>query len=151
MSKPRKVPAKDKFAWAVQFCRDKGLRRTKALLGLLAYLLKLDRPIGWATLSQEPQIRKCCDPSSAFRVLIKLEEIGLLRRLGSPDRSYYFMLTLPGEHHDYLICTDCGKIENLDIKCPVEQVEKRITTRTGYKELYHELDFFGVCPKCQAA
>lgn len=151
MKKTKPPQLEEKLQWTVEFCRKKGLRRTNALRELLRYLLKLDRPTGWASLSKAPEIRKCCDPSSAFRVLIKLEEIGLVRRVGSPDRSYYFMLTMPGEHHDYLICTDCGKIENLDIECPVEQVEKRITSRTGYKKLYHELDFFGVCPKCQAA
>ena len=107
--------------------------------------------MSWATLSRERSIAKVCDPSSAFRVLVRLEEIGLVRRMGSPDRSYYFMLTLPGEHTDYLICTGCGKIENLDIKCPVEKIEKRIVTRRGYRSLYHELDFFGVCPACQPA
>jgi Fe2+ or Zn2+ uptake regulation protein len=33
----------------------------------------------------------------------------------------------------------------------VEKIEKRIVTRSGYRPLYHELDFFGVCPACQAA
>ena len=143
--------ADEKLEWAIQACRDRGLRRTQALRVLLRYLLKHNRPVHWALLSKEPEIRACCDPSSTFRVLVKLDEIGLVRRMGSPDRSYYFILTLPGEHHDYLICKECGKIDDLEMDCPVEALEKKIVRRTGYRELYHELDFFGVCPKCQTA
>jgi Fe2+ or Zn2+ uptake regulation protein len=145
------LPLAEQLEWALDFCSARGLRRTKALRALLAHLLKARRPMRWATLSRDRFIAKVCDPSSAFRVLVKLEEIGLVRRMGSPDRSYYFTLTLPGEHSDHLICTGCGKIENLDIKCPVEKIEKRIVTRSGYRSLYHELDFFGVCPACQPA
>lgn len=141
----------ERLDWAVTYCKQRGLRRTNALRELLRYLLNFERPINWGTLSKAPEIRACCDPSSAFRVLVKLEEIGLVRRMGSPNRSYYFMLTLPGEHHDYLICTSCGAIDDLDIECPVEEMEKRIKKDTGYSSLYHELEFFGICPRCQAA
>ena len=135
--------------WALDQCRDRGLRRTKALHALLSYLIKHQSPISWAGLSSKREIVEVCDPSSAFRVLVKLEEIGLVRRMGSPNRSYYFTLTLPGGHHDYLICTGCGKIEHLDMKCPVEKLEAKIISSTGFSQLYHQLDFFGICPACQ--
>lgn len=144
------VSPENALDWALDICRQHGLRRTKALRVLLQFLLHHGRPIGWSALAQEPEIKACCDPSSAFRVLIKLEQIGLVRRVGSTGRSYYFEIQFPGKHHDYLICTDCGKIDNLDIACPVEKVEHQITVESGYQKLYHELDFFGVCPDCQA-
>jgi len=147
-SVPRPRPG-EQLEWMLNFCREHRMRRTQALRELLRYLLKHDLPISWAALSREPEILAICDPSSVFRVLVKLEEIGLVRRMGSPARSYFFKLQVPGEHHDYLICTDCGAIGQLDMECPVEKLEKRITAETGYRELYHELDFFGVCPGCQ--
>lgn len=147
----KKKEADEQLERVIEQCRTHGLRRTHALRELLRYLLKHNRPVNWTVLSKEPEIRACCDPSSAFRVMVKLEEIGLVRRMGSPDRSYYYILTLPGEHHDYLICKECGKIDEIEMDCPVQALEKKITRRTGYRELYHELDFFGLCPKCQAA
>lgn len=139
----------EKLEWALGVCREKGLRRTHALREILRVLFKKDRPMGWAALAKEPDLKDSCDPSSIFRILVKLEEVGLVRRMGSPERSYYFMLNLPGEHHEHIICTECGKIENLDIECPVEAIEKRVKRKTGYGGIYHELDFFGVCPSCQ--
>jgi Fe2+ or Zn2+ uptake regulation protein len=55
---------------------------------------------------------------------------------------------IPGRHQDYLICTECGSIEPIQAPCPVHQLEKEISEKTGYKNLYHELEFFGVCPRC---
>jgi Fe2+ or Zn2+ uptake regulation protein len=89
--------------WALNFCRG----RTHALRQILRVLFRIDHPIGWANLAKDPDILDSCDPSSVFRILDKLEEIGLVRRMGSPERSDYFMLNLPGEHHEHLICPAC--------------------------------------------
>lgn len=139
----------ERVEWALGVCRENGMRRTHALRQILAVLFQLGRPIGWASLAKEPQLEGSCDPSSIFRILVKLEEIGLVRRMGSPERSYYFMLNLPGEHHEHIICRQCGKIENLEIECPVEKLEQKVGVKTGYGDIYHELEFFGVCPDCQ--
>ena len=141
----------EKLAWALDFCREKGLRRTHALQQILRVLFKKEHPIGWSSLAKEPELKDSCNPSSVFRILVKLEEIGLVRRLGSPGRSYYFMLSLPGEHHEHIICTECGKIENLDIDCPVHELEKDIHSSTRYRKIYHQLDFFGICPTCEVS
>ncbi len=147
----KQPPLEERVEWALGFCREKGMRRTHALRQILRVLFRLDRPIGWANLAKEPALADSCDPSSIFRILVKLEEIGLVRRMGSPERSYYFMLNLPGEHHEHIICRECGKIENLEVECPVEKLEKKVTSKTGYRDVYHELEFFGVCPTCQTA
>jgi Fur family ferric uptake transcriptional regulator len=140
----------EKLEWALDFCRQRGMRRTHALQQILRVLFEKEHPVGWASLAKEPALRESCNPSSVFRILVKLEEVGLVRRLGSPGRSYYFMLNLPGEHHEHIICTECGKIENLDIECPVHELEKGIRRSTRYGKIYHQLDFFGVCPDCDA-
>jgi Fur family ferric uptake transcriptional regulator len=139
----------EKLDWALGFCRERGMRRTHALQQILRILFLKEHPVGWSSLAKEPELKESCNPSSVFRILVKLEEIGLVRRLGSPGRSYYFMLNLPGEHHEHIICTECGRIENLDIECPVHALEKDVRTATRYREIYHQLDFFGICPSCR--
>jgi Fe2+ or Zn2+ uptake regulation protein len=53
-----------------------------------------------------------------------------------------------GHHDDYLVCTKCGRIQRLDISCPVEALERDIEKTSGFTKLYHELEFYGLCPKC---
>ena len=133
---------------AITRCRDEGLRRTKALEQLLTTLLESDCPMTLAELADSPRLPNQCDKATVFRLLQRLEEKGILRRLGLHERAAYFTLLLPGQHRDYLICTQCGSIEPIKAPCPVHELEKEIKFTTGYSNLYHELEFFGTCPQC---
>lgn len=138
----------NKLSWAVERCRERGLRRTSALQAVLERLIESDRPLTLANLVESKALRGRCDPATIYRMLVRLEEKGIVRRLGLHDRSAYYTILYPDQHHDYLICTECGSIDALDIPCPVESLEKTISSRFGFKKLYHELEFFGVCSEC---
>ena len=129
-------------------CRDAGLRRTKALEELIATLLESDRPMTLAELASSERLVSQCDKATVFRLLQRLADKGLVRRLGLHERAAYFTLLVPGRHQDYLICTECGSIAPVQAPCPVHELEEEIRRKTGFKGLYHELEFFGVCPKC---
>lgn len=128
--------------------RSGGLRRTKALEELLATLLKADRPMTLAKLERSRRLASLCDKATIYRLLHRLADAGIVRRLGLHERAAYFALVIPGEHRDYLICTECGTIAPIDAPCPVHDLEEEIRRETGYRNLYHELEFFGTCPKC---
>jgi Fur family transcriptional regulator, ferric uptake regulator len=129
-------------------CRSAGLRRTKALEELIATLLENQRPMTLAELAGSKRLAEQCDKATVFRLLQRLAEHGVVRRLGLHERAAYFTLLVPGKHSDYLICTSCGSIEAIQAPCPVHQLEEEIRQKTGFRNLYHELEFFGVCPKC---
>ncbi len=129
-------------------CRELGLRRTKALEELIATLLEAGRPMTLSELAASKRLADQCDKATVFRLLQRLAAHGLVRRLGLHERAAYFTLLVPGKHNDYLICTSCGRIEAIQAPCPVHQLEEEIREKTGYRNLYHELEFFGVCPAC---
>ena len=129
-------------------CRAEGLRRTKALEELIVTLLEGNRPMTLAELTESPRMINQCDKATVFRLTQRLADKGLLRRMGLHERAAYFALLIPGRHRDYLICTDCGSIEPITAPCPVHDLEKEIQFTSGYKNLYHELEFFGTCPDC---
>ncbi|BDS07117.1 transcriptional repressor [Oceaniferula spumae] len=134
----------------IERCRAEGLRRTKALEELITTLLESDRPMTLAELAESERLTNQCDKATVFRLLQRLADKGIVRRLGLHERAAYFALLVPGQHRDYLICTSCGSIEPINAPCPVHELEKEIQFTTGYKNLYHELEFFGTCPKCIA-
>lgn len=135
-------------AQTVDRCRTAGLRRTKALEELITTLLESQRPMTLAELAASARLRDQCDKATVFRLLQRLAEKGIVRRLGLHERAAYFTLLLPGRHQDYLICTGCGSIESVKAPCPVHELEDEIRAKTGYQNLYHELEFFGTCPAC---
>jgi Fur family transcriptional regulator, ferric uptake regulator len=133
---------------ALDRARDAGLRRTRALEEVLRLLIQAEQPLTLADLAESQQLADKADRATIYRLLMKLQQRGIIRRLGLHDRAAYFTMLFPGRHSDYLICTDCGSIQRLDIACPVEALEADIAKKSGYRALYHELEFFGQCPNC---
>jgi Fe2+ or Zn2+ uptake regulation protein len=133
---------------AVEQAREAGLRRTKALENVLSILIHACQPLTLADIAEHQDLDTGADKATVYRLLMKLEQRSLIRRLGLHDRAAYYTMILPGEHSDYLICNACGRIEKLDIACPVQVLEKQIAKSSGFKKLYHELEFFGQCPDC---
>lgn len=133
---------------ALARCRKVGLRRTKALEELLQTLLDAEGPVTLAALAHSPRLTSLCDKATLYRLLHRLTDKGIVRRLGLHERAAYFTLIIPGQHRDYLICTQCGSIAPIDAPCPVHELEEEIRKSTGFQGLYHELEFFGICPRC---
>lgn len=128
--------------------REAGMRKTRAMEELVLTLVENERPMTLAELANSKRLTDLCDKATVFRLLQKFTDHGVVRRLGLHERAAYFVLLVPGRHSDYLICTKCGSIEAVQAPCPVHQLEAEIREKTGYQNLYHELEFFGVCPDC---
>jgi Fe2+ or Zn2+ uptake regulation protein len=131
---------------SLERCRTAGLRRTKSLEEILRVLIQAQGPMTLTSLGAA--LGSQCDKATVYRLLIRLEEHSVIRRLGFHDRSAHYTMRYPDRHDDYLICTGCGSVESLDIHCPVEVLEREISSNSGYTKLYHELQFYGVCPDC---
>jgi len=51
--------------------------------------------------------------------------------------------------HPHVICIRCKKILDPDLMS-MEKLTQEAAQLTGYRIVDHRLDFFGVCPECQA-
>ncbi|MGB0292759.1 MAG: Fur family transcriptional regulator [Luteolibacter sp.] len=129
--------------------QKKGMRKTKALVELIQTLLEDNTPRTLAEIHSSKRLIEQCDKATVFRLLQKLVVHGEVRRLGLHERAAYFELLMSGQHRDYLVCTTCGSIEPIDAPCPVSKLENEIRLKTGYQNLHHELEFFGICPSCK--
>jgi Fe2+ or Zn2+ uptake regulation protein len=128
-------------------CRAAGLRRTRLLERVLRVLQMHPAPVSTGELLAARGIAGACDPATLYRLLQRLEEKGLVRRIGLHERSAHYALRRD-HHHDYVVCRECGDVELLKMECPVERLEREVGRRTGFREIYHELQFYGICPQC---
>ncbi len=135
----------------IERCRAAGMRRTHALEAVLRRLLESDQPLTATQIAETEGLSGQFDPATIYRMLQRLEDNGLLRRLGLRDRSSYYVIRHGHTHDDYIVCTECGSIQGLQMACPVEALEAEIATQTGFQKLDHELEFFGICPDCAKA
>lgn len=134
----------------VEVCRSHGLRRTHALHVLLDLFLRAGSPLNLRTITAQVTERMVCNPATLYRLVMRLEEHGVIRRLGLHERSAHYFLPDAGGHRDWIVCVDCGDVAPLDVPCPVHAIEDEVRRKTGFAGLYHELQFYGHCPRCLA-
>lgn len=54
-----------------------------------------------------------------------------------------------GQHHDHLICTKCGKIDEFN-NPDIETLQNKIATLHGFYILQHKMEIYGICGECRA-
>jgi Fe2+ or Zn2+ uptake regulation protein len=91
--------------------------------------------------------------SSAYRNLVVLEEAGVVHRMATGDdfARYELAEDLTGHHH-HLVCSNCGKVEDLPATPAVEQsvaaVVDEAAREAGFTTQHHRLDLVGLCANC---
>lgn len=85
--------------------------------------------------------------ATVYRVLTQFEVAGLLRRYHFDSESASYELGEP-EHHDHLVCLQCGKIEEF-VDIDIERKQQEIASRFGYTLDHHTLCLYGICKECQ--
>lgn len=84
--------------------------------------------------------------STVYRILGFLSEHGiLLKNTGMDGKNYYQRNRVQHSHN--LICKACNAVITLP-HCPMNEIEKSIHEKTGYTIISHNLEFIGICPKC---
>ena len=85
--------------------------------------------------------------ATIYRTLSLLEESNVVTSLSFGAQGKKYELGAK-EHHDHLICTQCGQItEFVD-----EDIEKRqhaITNELGFRMSDHSMQIYGTCATCQ--
>jgi Fur family ferric uptake transcriptional regulator len=83
--------------------------------------------------------------ATVYRVLMQFEQAGLLSRSNFESGKAVFELD-EGEHHDHLVCLDCGRVEEFFD----EEIEKRqqmVAKSRGFVLQEHALSLYANCVK----
>jgi len=86
--------------------------------------------------------------ATVYKTIALLKELGEVLELGFHDGSNRYDGHKPFPH-PHVVCTGCRKIMDPDL-VSLEELSKEMARKTGYKISGHRLDFFGICPECQA-
>lgn len=123
----------------------KGLRPTPRRLALVDALKAAKTP---KTVDELRMRLKDVDLVTIYRNLQLLVEAGLVREVRFKDASVRYELA-GGEHHHHLVCTSCGKVDELE-GCNVSLFEKKALRQTERFATIneHSLEFFGTCVAC---
>ncbi len=91
-----------------------------------------------------------CDLATIYRSLHLLESMQMVKRFDFGDGSArYELLGRDNDgHHHHLICNECRKVIEIS-DCFPHALEESIAQQHNFREVTHQLEFFGICPTCQ--
>ena len=83
--------------------------------------------------------------ATVYRVLMQFEQAGLLTRSNFESGKAVFELN-EGQHHDHLVCLDCGRVEEF-FDPEIEKRQQMIAKTRGFVLQEHALSLYATCSK----
>ncbi len=140
---------------AVEFATAKlkaaGLRITQPRLAILAELARQPHPINIEHL-HEKLGASTCDLVTVYRCMTAFEKIDLVRRAFFHNGTALYEINLGQPTRYHVVCKATNRVEELDVETSRELhralsvIEGKLRA-SGYEDLGHIVEFFGVAPQ----
>lgn len=85
--------------------------------------------------------------ATVYRVLTQFESAGLVMRHHFDGGHSVFEMS-SDEHHDHMVCTKCGKVEEFYDEV-IEKRQVKVAEDLGFEISDHSLYLYGLCSRCQ--
>ncbi len=86
--------------------------------------------------------------ATIYRTLDLLVESGIVGRVRIGESGYRYERLRAGEHHDHLICTECGRV--IEFYEPrIEVLQDEVCDRYGFLAISHSHQLRGICRRCR--
>jgi Fur family transcriptional regulator, ferric uptake regulator len=83
--------------------------------------------------------------ATVYRVLMQFEQANILKRSHFESERAVYELN-EGEHHDHLVCLDCGRVEEFH-NPDIEALQVKIAQAKGFEIADHALSLYAHCRK----
>jgi Fur family transcriptional regulator, ferric uptake regulator len=134
-----------------QRLRESETRYTKGRRAVVNALADSDGPRSAAELSS--QLGESVPVSSLYRTLSILEEAGVVvPHLATKGLARYELSEWLTGHHHHLVCTECGRVEDIDVppkyEAQVHKLVDAIASGVAFTATNHALEIEGRCARC---
>lgn len=86
--------------------------------------------------------------STVYRTLDRLHEKGDVTARPDAEGEATYMRCEPARHHHHAICSECGRVEDVDCAA-MELFAESLRTLHGFDLDGHAMEFFGRCRACR--
>lgn len=131
------------------FISQRGLKSTKQRDIILDGFLSSDRHLSIEELYLKLRAKhQNIGYATVYRTLKLFAEAGIAREMQFGDGQTRYEHVGKGEHHDHLVCTRCGNIEEFENET-IEQLQAEVATSRGFLIERHRLELYGLCGSCR--
>jgi Fur family ferric uptake transcriptional regulator len=133
-----------------EYCAKRGLKNTRQREAIIDVFFRAG---GHVTISELLAKVRRREPgvgfATVYRTLRLLCDAGLAdeRHFGGGLARYE---RAGGAHHDHLICTTCGRVEEFE-NAAIEQLQEEVAQTRGFRIASHKHEIYGTCARCHGA
>jgi Fur family ferric uptake transcriptional regulator len=148
MAKKTEEFAKEKEIF-LEHIKETGLRRTAQRDLIMDIFLRTEdhltsEDLYFLVQKEDPTVGH----TTVYRTLKLLTDAGLAREVRFGDNKTYYEHHYNHEHHDHMICTECGRV--IEFFSPeIERLQDQVADDFGFQPTHHSLRMWGVCSECR--
>jgi Fur family ferric uptake transcriptional regulator len=132
----------------LQFLRGRGQRVTGERLALFDEIFSQHGHIDAEALLGSMKERGLkISRATVYRNLDLLVECGLARKQRLGSRGFLYEHVHPGQQHDHLVCTGCGRVVEF-VSPGIVALQAEICRAHGFVPTRHSLQIAGLCNRC---
>jgi Fur family ferric uptake transcriptional regulator len=148
MAKKKDEFAKEKEVF-LEHIQKAGLRRTTQRDLIMEIFLRTEEHLTsedlyWLVQKEDPTVGN----TTVYRTLKLLTEAGLAREVRFGDNKTYYEHHYNHQHHDHMICTECGKVIEFFSEA-IEELQDQMADKFEFRPTHHSLRMWGICSECQ--
>ena len=85
--------------------------------------------------------------ATVYRTLKLFAECGIAEERHFGDGQTRYESMVGEQHHDHLVCTNCGAIIEFE-NSRIEELQQKVAQEHGFQIVSHRLELYGKCDKC---
>ncbi len=131
-----------------KYLQDNQIRHSTQRDKILGVFIKEQRHLSVAQIYELVRKRySSIGYATVYRAMNLICKAGIAEKIEFGDGISRFEHKYGQEHHDHLICVNCGKfIEVIDNR--IEQLQKELAKAHNFKLKQHKMQLFGLCSEC---
>ncbi len=147
----RQEPMTEEQEVFLNHIQKKGLKRTAQRDLILDVFLRTERHLSNEDLYRLVQEEDASvGQTTVYRTLKLLTEAGLAREVRFGDGRTHYEHNYKHEHHDHMICSECGKIIEF-YSAELEALQDAMAAKHRFEISQHLLRIIGICAECRRA
>jgi len=147
----RQQPMTEEQEVFLNHIQKKGLKCTSQRDLILEVFLRTERHLSNEDLYRLVQEEdSSVGQTTVYRTLKLLTEAGLAREVRFGDGRTHYEHNYKHEHHDHMICSECGKIIEF-YSAELEALQDAMAAKHRFEISQHLLRIIGVCAECRRA